>query len=112
MFSTVVIVLIFTITFLGDFYTYILLQKHNISREGVTFHTFFPGNTEILDSRKEIDLLLCYYLIYILGNSLLLSRSLRWDKIGFKIITVKNDIFCISELNDMKTSKRYSNKMK
>ena len=88
MFSTVVIVLIFTITFLGDFYTYILLQKHNISREGVTFHTFFLGNTEILDSRKEIDLLLCYYYLY----PWKFPTAIQILEIRFKIITVKNDI--------------------
>ena len=88
MFSTVVIVLIFTITFLGDFYTYMLLQKHNISREGVTFHTFFLGNTEILDSRKEIDLLLCYYYLY----PWKFPTAIQILEIRFKIITVKNDI--------------------
>ena len=89
MFSTVVIVLIFTITFLGDFYTYILLQKHNISREGVTFHTFFLGNTEILDSRKEIDLLLCYYYLH----PWKFPTAIQILVIRFKkIITVKNDI--------------------
>ena len=88
MFSTVVIVLIITITFLGDFYTYILLQKHNISREGVTFHTFFPGNTEILDSHKEINLLLCYYYLYPWKFPI----AIQILEIRFKIITVKNDI--------------------
>ena len=88
MFSTVVIVLIFTITFLGDFYTYILLQKHNISREGVTFHTFFLGITEILDSHKEINLLLCYYYLYPWKFPI----AIQILEIRFKIITVKNDI--------------------